>query len=120
MRQASREGKIVIFKGWPGFTWWSNKEMIKKPHREIVEVARKNITFPLASYLVGAGPYSYFCYTWGWLGQYGTFDHYPEYDKPLGAPKGEANRDGYKYSREFEHASVFVDLETKDARIDWK
>ena len=48
------------------------------------------------------------------------FDWYPEFDKPLGAPKGDAKRDGFKYTREFEHASVFVDLKTKTAKIDWK
>lgn len=48
------------------------------------------------------------------------FDWYPEFDKPLGAPKGDAKRDRFKYTREFEHASVFVDLEKKTAKIDWK
>lgn len=78
------------------------------------------ITFPLACFLVGAERHCYFCYTWGWLGKYGTFDWYPEFDKPLGPPKGEAVRNGWTYQREFEHASVFVDLEQKTARINWK
>ena len=55
-----------------------------------------------------------------WLGEYVTLDWYPEFDKPLGAPKGDAIHDGWKYERNFTHASVFVDLETKTARIDWK
>lgn len=120
MRKAAAEGKIVIFKGWPGFTWWSDKELMKKPHAEQYRLARERITFPLACFLVGAGPNCYFCYTWGWLGEYGTFDSYPEFDKPLGAPKADATRDGWTYRREFEHAAVFVDLEKKTATIDWK
>ena len=120
MSKAAKEGKIVIFKGWPGFTWWSDKEMLKKPHEEIHRIAKERITFPLASFLVGAGPNCYFCYTWGWLGEYGTYDWYPEFDQPLGAPKGDAIRKGWTYHREFEHASVFVDLDNKTARIDWK
>jgi hypothetical protein len=120
MSKAAKEGKIVIFKGWPGFTWWSDKELMKKPHEEQYRVAKENITFPLACFLVGAERHCYFCYTWGWLGEYGTFDWYPEFDKPLGAPKGEATRDGWTFRREFKHASVFVDVEKKTAKIDWK
>ncbi len=120
MRKAANDGKIIVFKAWPGFTWWSDKEMMKKPHDELHRVAGERITFPLACFLVGAGPNCYFCYTWGWLGEYGTFDWYPEFDKPLGLPKGEAIRRGWTYRREFVHASVFVDLEKKTARIDWR
>jgi len=120
MHKAAQGGKIIVFKAWPGFTWWSDKEMMKKPHAELHRVARERITFPLASFLVAAGPNCYFCYTWGWLGEYGTFDWYSEFDKPLGPPKGEAVRKGSTYRRGFAHASVFVDLEKKTAKIDWK
>ena len=120
MRKAAQDGKIIVFKAWPGFTWWSDKEMMKKPHAEQYNAAKENITFPLACFLVGAERNCYFCYTWGWLGEYGTFDWYPEFDKPLGAPKGEAIRKGWTYQREFAHASVFVDLEKKSAKINWK
>ena len=120
MHKAAQGGKTIVFKAWPGFTWWSDKEMMKKPHAEQHRVARERITFPLACFLVGAGPNCYFCYTWGWLGEYGTFDWYPEFDKPLGPPKGKAVRKGWTYRREFAHASAFVDLEKKTAKIDWK
>jgi len=119
MQKAARAGKIICFKAWPNFNM-RNKELMKKPHEELAKLAREQITFPLASFLIAAGPQSYFCYTWGWLGEHGTFDWYPEFDKPLGAPKGEATREGWTYRREFEHASVFVDLEKKAAKIDWK
>lgn len=119
MSKAAKQGKIVIFKGWPGFHQ-KDKELMKRPHDELVKMARDYITFPLASFLVAAGPHSYFQYTWGWMPDCGTFDWYPEFDKPLGPPKGDAKRDGLKFTREFEHASVFVDLEKKKAKIDWK
>ena len=119
MIKASKAGKIIIFKAWPGFHQ-KDKELMKRPHEELVKIAARNITFPLASFLIAAGPNCYFQYTWGWSSDNGTFDWYPEFDKPLGAPKGDATRDGFKYTREFEHASVFVDLETKTGRIDWK
>lgn len=119
MSTASKAEKIVIFKGWPGFHQ-KDRELMKRPHEELVKMAREHITFPLASFLIAAGPNCYFQYTWGWSTDNGTFDWYPEFDKPLGAPKGDARRDGLKYTREFEHASVFVDLETKTGKIDWK
>lgn len=116
MRQAAHDGKIIILKGWPDFNM-KNKEMMKKPHDELARLARERIMFPLACFLVAAERYCYFCYTWGWLGEHGTFDWYPEFDKPLGAPKGEAKRAGWTYRREFEHASVFVDLEKRPPRL---
>jgi hypothetical protein len=119
MRKAARDGKIICFKAWPGFSM-KDQEMMKRPHEELAKLAREQITFPLACYLVAAGRYSYFQYTWGWEGNCGTFDWYPEFDKPLGEPQGEARRDGWTYAREFEHASVSVDLEKKTGKIDWK
>ena len=88
--------------------------------KDLVKMSQEYITFPLASFLVGAGPNCYFQYTWGWRPEYGTFDWYPEFDKPLGPPKGDARRDGRVCTREFEHASVYVDLQKKSAKIDWK
>jgi hypothetical protein len=120
MSKTAKDGKVVVFKGWPGFTWWSNPELIKKTHEEVLQLARKNITFPLACFLVAAQPNCYFCYTWGWRGEYGTFDWYPEFDKPLGEPSGDMVREGWKLSREYKHASVWVNLETKEAKINWK
>ncbi|MCD6304379.1 MAG: hypothetical protein J7M21_05390 [Planctomycetes bacterium] len=120
MRKAAQNGKVIVFKAWPGFTWWSAPELMKRPHAELHRLAAERITFPLACFLAGAERHCYFCYTWGWLGEYGTFDWYPEFDKPLGPPKGPAVRKGWTYRREFAHASVFVDLEQKAAKIDWK
>ncbi len=119
MSKASKQGKIVIFKAWPGFHQ-KDKELMKRPHVELVKLARERLTFPLASFLIAAGPNCHFQYTWGWGSDCGTFDWYPEFDKPLGAPKSDAKRDGFQYTREFEHASVFVDLEQKTAKTDWR
>ena len=59
-------------------------------------------------------------HTWGYREMHGTFDWYPEFDKPLGPPLSEARRTDWLYQREFTHASVSVNLETKTAQIDWK
>jgi hypothetical protein len=120
MSAAARRGEIVVFKAWPGFTWWSDKELMKKSHAEQVAVSVKNLEFPLACFLIGTGEHCYFCYTWGWLPEYGTFDWYPDFDRPLGAPKGDAVQTDWTFPRDFEHASVFVDLENRIGKIDWR
>ena len=119
MRAAARTGRVVCLKAWPGFSW-RDADMMKKPHDELVRLARERLTFPLACFLVAAESHCYFCYTWGYRETDGTFDWYPEFDKPLGPPLGEAKRTGWTYQRDFTHAAVFVDLETQTARIDWK
>jgi hypothetical protein len=119
VQAVGRDGKIVLIKAWPGFSY-REPEMMKKPHDELARLAKERITFPLACFLVAAQPNSYFCYTWGYREKLGTFEWYPEFDKPLGAPQGEARRAGWTYRRTFEHVDVFVDLETRTARLDWK
>ncbi len=120
LHRTAASGKILAVKAWPGFDW-RDKEIMEKPREERAEMARAAITFPLACYLLVAERYSYFCYTWGYQGDdTGTFEWYPEFDNPLGPPKGDYQRSGWTYRREFAHASVFVDLESWTARIDWK
>ncbi len=119
IQAVGRDGKIVLIKAWPGFSF-RESEMMRKPQKELARLAKQRITFPLACYLVAAQKYSYLCYTWGYREKHGTFDWYAEFDKPLGPPKGDAKRDGWTYTRDFAHASVFVDLEARTARIDWK
>ena len=119
MRDAAKAGKIVCLKAWPGFSWL-DEDTMKKPHDELVRLARERLTFPLACFLVAAEPHCYFCYTWGYSENHGTFDWYPEFDKPLGEPHSDAKKDGWTYQREFAHATVYVDLENQTARIDWK
>ena len=120
MSQAAKQGKVVIFKAWPSFTWRIDSETMRQPPEGQHAVAKRDLVFPLACFLVAAEANCYFCYTWGWASQYGTFMQYPEFEKPLGAPKGNARRDGWAFRREFEHASVFVNLETREADIRWK
>jgi len=121
MQKAAKDGKIIIFKGWPRFLGpWRSGKMKKLPQDEILRMAKKDITFPLACFLAGAEPNCYFCYTWGWNPEEGSLDWYPEFDKPLGPPKGDAVQKGWTFQREFEHATVFVDLENRTAKIDWR
>ena len=116
---AAAKGKFVVLKGWPSFNW-IDTEMMKRPNAELLKFAREQITFPLACFLVAARPGSLFCYSWGYTDRHGMLESYPEFQRPLGAPLGEAKQTGWSYQRDFTHASVFVDIETKKARINWK
>lgn len=117
--RAGKAGKIVVVKAWPGFSWL-DKESMKKPLEEKRRLAAKNITFPLAAFLVGAQEHAYFIYSWGYRMDMGCLDWYPELDKKLGPPLADAKQTGWVFERDFEHASVWVDLEKKKARIAWK
>ena len=116
---AASKGKDVIIKGWPGFNWLEEEPM-KRPYDELLDLARKRITFPLACFLIGAQPGSCFCYSWGYTDRMGSLVAYPELERPLGPPKADAAWKGLTATREFTHASVWVDLATKQARINWR
>lgn len=115
---AAAKGKFVVVKGWPGFSWL-DREMMKRPHAELLKLARERITFPLACFLVAAQSGSHFCYSWGYTHTDGMLDSYPEFERQLGPPKGAAKWRGLTAKREFERASVWVDLSNNKARIDW-
>lgn len=119
MEKAGKGGKIVVFKAWPGFTWL-DKDFMAKPLKEKRKIAQKNITFPLAAFLVGAQENCYFVYNWGYGIDSGCLEWYPELDKKLGKPLADATQKDWELSRDFEHASVWVNLETKESKIDWK
>jgi len=77
--------------------------------------------YSFATYLIVASEWSYYGMSAGW----GTasFPWYPEFDRPLGAPKGPAMSTGSppsSYSREFEHVSVTLDTKKKSASVVWK
>ena len=87
----------------------------------------KRVDYLISLFLVCAERYSYLslhdgyaadtrrgqCLSRVWL------KRFPQYDKPLGPPRGPASRKGYVFSRRFEHATVTLDLEKRDAEIVW-
>jgi hypothetical protein len=119
MEKAGKTGKIVVFKGWPEYTWL-DKDFMSKPLGEKQAISRKNITFPLAAFLSGAQENSYFIYNWGYRLENGITEWYPEYDKPLGKPLADMVVKGWELTREFEYATIWANLETKQAKIDWR
>ncbi|TKG96120.1 hypothetical protein EYV94_07495 [Puteibacter caeruleilacunae] len=116
LERAGKMGKIVIFKGWPCYPS-SYKEFMDFEEKEKRKLAKERITFPLAAFLVGAQENAFFIYNWGYRMQYGCLDWYSEFDRPLGKPLGDAKYNGWEITREFEHQTVRINLETREAEI---
>jgi len=119
MGLAAAKGKFVVLKGWPALT--AAESQVKGRSRgEQLRLARERITFPLACFLIGAQPGCHFCYSWGYRETDGGLDAYGEFERPLGQPRADAVWKGLTATRDFFHASVWIDLTNKQARIDWK
>lgn len=133
---AGKAGKILLIKTWPSFSFITDFGRTA-PYEEKVARARADITFPLAAFLAAAERYSYMQYSWGWNRTPVQPDNgvilysdkessrvdptwYPEFLRPLGAPLGDAEVNGYVFTRSFAQAEVWVDLETHEAQIDWR
>ena len=122
MIRIAKAGKISIYrfgakgKGQNDITIGATKtDGIEKKSKDQLEYYH-------ACFLIGAQPYSYFQWNWGWNLEDGNLVDYPALQKPLGSPKGAYKRekpDGWIFIREFEHASVWVNTETKKAKITW-
>ena len=85
-------------------------------------LSKERLDFYLACYLIGAQPYSYFQYGWGFQLSMGALVDYKTLRKPLGSPLGPYKRtspNGWEFTREFEHASVWVDTEKREGKIRW-
>jgi len=124
IQKAARDGKIICFS--MGLGEANNAGMSIDDTRLKVQqnsAIQDRLTYTLAIFLICAEKYSYFLAHDGysvngddssiWL------KDFPEYSKPLGFPSGPATRDGYIYTREFEHASVWLDIEHEKAEIKW-
>lgn len=125
VQTAARQGKMICMSiglGNSALTGLKIDDSRKKLARGADIQPR--LEYCLALFLICAEKHSYFLPHDGydvndnrssvWL------TRFPEYDKPLGPPKGPAIQDGYAYTREFESASVFLDIEKREAKITWK
>jgi len=119
MEKAGKSGKIVVFKAWPENAWLI-KAFMKKSEKEKEKISKEHLDFALASFLAGAQKHSYLIYNWGYRLKMGSLLWYPEFDKPLGKPLNDMQTNGWILTRNYEHASIWVDLENKKAKIDWK
>ena len=114
------KGKLVFVKGFPcKMTWFPDDEFNDFSQEDRLNYAKEKIIFPLAAFLIAAEENCYFGYSWGYHDTHGWFQWYPEFDKPLGQPMASAIKNGWVYTREFEHAYVWLDVENEKAGIDW-
>jgi len=117
MLKIAKAGKISVFRLGVEGTWRGHM----KPN--MPALSKKKLEFAHACYLIGAQPYSYFMYSWGWKLATGPMVDYPSLRKPLGPPKAAYKRsspDSWEFTREFEHATVWVNTETREAKITWR
>ena len=125
MLRFAQVGKMSIFRigaGQDPFRRQYEERELSRDQR-ILALARKRLEYHLACFLIGAQPYSYFQYGWGWDLEDGSLYDYLELHKPLGPPKGPYQRttlEGWEFTREFEHAHVWVDTEKGQGKITWK
>lgn len=86
------------------------------------ERSKELATFWTAAFLIGAQEYSYLQYGWGFqLKKGGSLVDYPEFKKRLGPPLGDyVQKDEFEFTRNFQFADVWVDLQNKKAQINWK
>ncbi|MGJ8639859.1 MAG: putative glycoside hydrolase [Opitutaceae bacterium] len=125
MLKNAKEGKVSVFRlGVEGLGRGFLRTISREEKFKVMpEISQEKLEFALACYLIGAQPYSYFMYSWGWTLGDGSLVDYPELNKPLGPPMGAYSRttaDGWDFTREFEHASVWVNTETREAKITWR
>lgn len=118
IHDVSKAGKMLVVKGWPRYTIKDSTQGVTPEQLE--QYAREDIIFPLAVFLCGAGKYSYFCYSWNYDYEGGSHIMYDEYTKNLGEPLADYKKKGSIFTREFEHASVWVDVKAGKAKIDWR
>lgn len=127
MFRIAKAGKISIFRIGIEYDKKSKEKKdyygVSNRNKILAELSKEKLEFYHACYLIGAQPYSYFQYGWGWQLAHGSLLDYPELQKPLGAPKGYYARtspNAWDFTREFEHASVWVNTETRESKITWK
>ncbi len=126
MKRISKAGKIAVWRIGVEVEERESAGVDKKRRLSDAAyevLAKERVSFYLAAFLIGAQPCAYFQYGWGWTLQDGALVDYPEFTKRLGTPRGEYTRpdpNGWVFQREFEHASVRVDLEARDGKIEWR
>lgn len=122
IRELAAQRKLVLVKGWPASRTlhFQRPEHHDIPPEERLQILRDTITFPLAAFLIAVEEGVYFGYSYGWKHDMGWLADIPEFDRPLGPPEGPPAREGNVWQREFRYASVWLDADAREARIDWR
>jgi len=125
MSQALADGKLILFNSGPHVRRGDAHPAHDGDVASRTDWMKENIHFPLAVFLMVAEPGAYFHWGTGpnvfpgsrrdvWRN-----DIYEELRRPLGRPLGPASVHGYTYTRHFEHLDVSLDLERREAILNW-
>lgn len=111
---------------------WVGPEKLPTTAAGIRQAAADALVTSLAPFLIVANEHVFLQYAWFYEVQDGNIPcpsyiecgmpetWYPEFSKPLGPPTGPAAHNGYIWTREFAHASVYVDVRTRhSSKITW-
>ena len=121
MREAALKGKILM----PAFQDRLTNDELALAETELIALIRERVTLPLAYYLIVAEKYSYFRYqpdqntTSNPEYIWDPTDYVEELTRPLGPPMGPPVKDGYIYTRSFEHVDVWLNVETDNPVLAW-
>ncbi|VGO13138.1 hypothetical protein PDESU_01692 [Pontiella desulfatans] len=89
--------------------------------QEVRDIMQETFQVPLAYHLITLEPYSYFSYQVDTGEEFGYHPkaHFDEFRNPLGEPLGPPVRNGYIYTRSFEHVDVWLDVENDACQLIW-
>jgi hypothetical protein len=126
-QEAARQGAVIAFTaglGEAGAQGGAANEARTDEIRTSMKeesASDRRFQYLLALFLICAEKHSYFDAHDGYDAKRSKvwMTHAPEFDRPLGAPKGPAVRSGYTYTREFAHASVRLDIEKQTGEVTW-
>ena len=117
---------------WPGHWAGTTASGNFSSADDVRKAAADSLVQTLAPFLIVASERVFLQYAWFYQAQDGNFpcpagiecgmpsSWYPEFSKPLGAPKGAAVKNGHVWTREFGHASVYVDVRSRTAsKVTW-
>ena len=124
VQKSAREGKVIAMSIGLGKSLKGAHVGIDdvRASLEINKDTKKHLDYLLAIFLVCAEKYSYVYPHDGYNSMTSAtwLKTFPQYEKPLGKPFGFAKREGYIYTREFEHVNVWLDIENKTATLNYK
>jgi len=122
MREALLKGKIITLQTSPE----SDDETMPTTYEEKQVYTQNNVYFPLAVFLIVAEENAYFSITTG-VNAHPTAStevwdasFIKEFGYKLGPPLSDPVKNGYEYSRSYENLDVWVNIETKETRFEWK
>ncbi len=93
---------------------------------EVIDTIREEIQLALTYHLIYTEAHSYFGFQVQRTGEFGdtellwnTKPFIEEFRNPLGAPLGPPVKNGYVFTRSFEHVDVWLNVETEECKLTW-